>query len=195
MTIALILAVLLGLQDKAPASTKEATKQIQFLVGKWKVTITPEGKEEGWQEMQEWQFKFNKEEWALEFAVTEGKKYKDGVLSYDLKKKLWRLDATRMDGTKIVFEGPFKAKEMILEEVAAEGAARERYSLSFLRDNRFIGSIEKRDAGSKTWLETYKYQFTKEGVPFVRSEGPKCVITGGAGTIEVAYGGKTYYVC
>ncbi len=193
MTIAV--ALLVACAQKDPASTKEAMRPVQLLVGEWRVNVTPEDPAQGWEETQAWEYRIEKEQYALQFSVKDGKKFKEGVLSYDLKRKLYRLEATRVDGKKAAFEGKLLAKEMILAEVAPEGAAVERLNFNFLRDIRFIGSIERREAGSKTWNESHQYQFTRAGVSIVRSEGPKCVVTGGTGSISVEYSGKTYYVC
>lgn len=194
MRIALIGLLLCSFQEKDPASTKEAMKRIQFLVGEWKATWSPEGKE-GWEELQAWEYKIEKEEYALQFSVKEGKQFKEGVLHYDLKKKAYRLEVTRTDDKKQTFEGKLAGKELVLDQVVDEKSAQERIGFNFLRDNRFLGDTQKREAGTKTWTPTAAIQYTKQGVPFVRSEGPKCVVTGGTGSMEVAYGGKTYYVC
>jgi hypothetical protein len=192
-----VLVLVAFAQDKPPATTKEAMKPIQFLVGEWKATWTPEGKDakEGWEELQAWEYKIEKDDYALQFTVKDGKRFKDGVLGYDLKKKVYRLDVTRADDKKAKFEGKLEGKDLILDEVADEKAAHERVTFNFLRDNRFIGDMQRREAGAKSWNQTAAIQFTKQGVPFVRSEAPKCIVTGGSGTIEVAYQGKTYYVC
>ena len=197
MMIALLALLSCPMQDKDPATTKEAMKRIQFLVGEWKATWSPEGKDakDSWEEMQSWEYKIDKEEYALQFTVKDAKRFKDGVLSYDLKKKTYRLEMTRADDKKAVFEGKLAGKDFVLDQVVEEKAAQERLSLNFLRDNRFIGDMQRREAGGKAWAPTASIQYTKQGVPFVRSEAPKCVVTGGTGSIEVAYSGKTYYVC
>jgi hypothetical protein len=193
---AILLAAAALWAQKDPSSTKEAMRPVQLLVGEWRVNVTPEeDPAKGWEEAQAWEYKIDKEEYALQFSIKDGKKFKEGLLSYDLKKKVYRIEAVRVDGKKATFEGKLLGKELVLEEVAAEGAEAERLNFNFLRDIRFIGSIEKRAAGQKTWLESHQYQFTKAGVSIVRNEGPKCVVTGGTGTIAVEYSGKTYYVC
>jgi hypothetical protein len=182
--------------QKDPASTKEAMRGIQFLVGEWKVTVTDENDNaKSWEEEQAWEYKIEKDEYGLQFTVKEGRKFKEGLLSYDVKRKLYRLEASRPDGKKAAFEGKLAGKELVLDEVVDEKSAQERMGFNFLRDNRFLGSYERREAGGKSWAATHAYQFTKKGVPFVRSEAPKCVVTGGTGSISVDYQGKTYYVC
>ncbi len=195
--IALFAAAFLALCQKEPATTKEAMKPVNFLVGEWKATITPEdGKGQGWEEMQAWEYKIDKDEFGMQFTVKEGKKFKDGVLSYDLKRKIYRLEMHGLDGKKLAFEGKLAGKDLSMEQVVEEkGGSQERMAFTFLRDNRFLGSYDRREKDSKTWLAVHAYQYTKQGVPFVRSEAPKCVVTGGTGTMEVSYQGKTYYVC
>ena len=196
MVMTLLLALLAPLAQKDPASTKEAMRPVQLLVGEWRVNVTPaDDPAKGWEETQAWEYKIDKEEYALQVSFKDGKKFKEGLLSYDLKKKVYRLELVRADDKKSTFEGKLAAKELVLEEVAPEGSAAERLNYNFLRDIRFIGSVEKREAGSKTWNESHGYQFTRAGVSIVRSETPKCVVTGGTGSMTVDYSGKTYYIC
>src|SRR6185436_15324989 len=111
MTLAL-LATLLAFQ-KEPASTKEAMKPIQLLVGEWRAQVSSDdGKDEPWEETQSWEYKIDKEEYALQFEVKGGKKIKSGVLAYDLKKKTYRLDVVRANDQKASFEGKLSGKEI-----------------------------------------------------------------------------------
>lgn len=194
MTIAV--ALLLACAQKDPSSTKEAMRPVQLLVGEWRVNVTPDDDPmKGWEETQAWEYKIEKEEYALTLSIKGGKLFKEGLLSYDLKKKVYRLELARLDAKKSTFEGKLAGKELVLEELAPESAAAERVNFNFLRDIRFIGSLDRREAGAKTWNQTHAYAYTKAGVSIVRSEAPKCVVTGGTGSISVEYSGKTYYVC
>lgn len=196
MSMNALFALLLGAlaQDKEPATTKQAMFPIQLLVGEWRVTVESNvGNEDGWTETHSWEYKIEKETYALRFTVKEGKRAKDGVLSYDLKKKVYRLDLNRPDGTKVAYEGKLQGKELSLEEVGKDKEP-ERWVFTLLRHNRFLVAIETRQ-GASTWLMTHSLGCTKEGVPFVTSEAPKCPVTGGIGTIEVQHAGKSYYVC
>ncbi|HEX7900027.1 MAG TPA: TRASH domain-containing protein [Planctomycetota bacterium] len=186
--------LLVALLQKAPATTKEAMKPVQLLVGEWRVEVDGPA-DADWGETQAWEYKIDGQVYGLQFTIKDGKRFKDGALSYDLKKQVYRLDATRADGAKAAFEGKLTDKELVLEEKAAEGAAAERITYNLLRDNRFIGMVEKREAGQKVFAETHQYQFTRAGVSIVKVEAPKCVVTGGSSQIPVMYGDKTYYVC
>lgn len=189
MTLLLLLAA-----QKAPASTKEAMKPVQLLVGEWRVEVDGPDNDD-WGETQAWEYKIDGASYALQFTVKDGKRFKDGLLSYDLKKKVYRLDATRVDGAKASFEGKLDGTELALVETAAETAAAEKLNFNLLRDNRFIGAVEKREAGQKTFSETHQYQFTRAGTSIVKVAAVQCVVTGGSAQIAVEHMGKTYYVC
>lgn len=188
-----ILAALLAAQ-KAPSSTKEAMRPVQLLVGEWRVNVDVPGGA-AWEETQAWEYRIEGENYALQFTVKGGKKFKEGLLSYDLKKQVYRFDAVRADGAKASYQGKLDGKELVLEEAAAETVPAERLTFNLLRDNRFIGLIEQRGAGQKAYSDTHRYAFTRAGVSIVKSDGPKCVVTGGTAAIAVDYAGKTYYVC
>ncbi len=194
------LAALLLLQAKPPppiATTKEAMQKVQLVVGEWRVTGMPrESKREPWAEKASWEFKIDKEEYSLAFTTTDGAFWKEGSLTFDLKKQVYVLQAVLADGGKRTYEGKLVEKEKLLTlEEATEGWPRERAVFSLLRDNRFLIDIETQSAKGKDWTSLAQLGCTKEGVPFVRGEGVKCIVTGGAGSIPVTFGGKTYYVC
>jgi YHS domain-containing protein len=197
MMMTLLVLAAASLQDKDPGTTKEAMKRVQFLVGDWKATWSPEGKDakDSWEEIQSWEYKIDKDDYSLQYAAKDSKRYKSGLLSYDLKKKVYRLDLTTTDDKKHTLEGKLSGKELVLDQVGDEKAAQERLSFNFLRDNRFIADQSRREANAKAFGQTASIQYTKQGVPFVRSEAPKCIVTGGTGSIEVSYQGKTYYIC
>ena len=190
-----ILASLLALQ-KDPSSTREAMKPVQLLVGEWKAQVSSDdGKEEPWEETQSWEYKIEKEEYALQFDSKGGKKFKSGVLGYDLKKKLYRLDAVRANDTKTTFEGKLNGKELHLEEVVDAGAAREKLAFTLLRDNRILIAVERKEAGKNNWAPSLSFASTKQGVPFVRAAQTFCVVTGGTPSSTVDYKGVTYNLC
>jgi hypothetical protein len=194
------LAALLLLQAKPPppiATTKEAMQKIQLVVGDWRVTGMPrELKREPWAEKASWGFKIEKEDYSLTLATTDAVFWKEATLRFDLKKQVYVLEAALAAGGKRTYEGKLVEKERLLAmEEAVEGWPRERAVFSLLRDNRFLIDIESQSAKGKDWTPVAQLGCTKEGVPFVRGEGVKCIVTGGAGSIPVTHGGKTYYVC
>ena len=194
-TTLMLLAALVAFQ-KDPSSTKDAMKPVQLLVGEWRAQVSPDdGKEEAWEETQSWEYKIDKEEYGLQFEVKGGKKFKSGVLGYDLKKKVYRLDAVRMNDQKATFEGKLSGKELALEEVGDAKGALEKVTFNLLRDNRVLMSVERKEAGKSNWAPSLSYANTKQGVPFVRGESAKCVVTGGTPSSTVEYKGVTYNLC
>jgi YHS domain-containing protein len=195
MNIIVALSCLLVCQ-KEPSSTKDAMKPIQLLVGEWRVQVTcDDGKDEAWEETQAWEYKIDKEEYALQFEIKGGKRFKSGVLSYDLKKKVYRLEAVRHTDKKAVFEGKLSGKELSLDEVSEEKGAVERIVFNLLRDNRILVGVERKDAGKNNWAPSISLAATKNGVPFTRGDAPKCVVTGGTPSTTVEFKGVTYSVC
>ena len=195
MMTSMILAALLTFQ-KEPATTKEAMKPIQLLVGEWKAQVSSEdGKDEAWEETQSWEYKIDKEEYALQFEIKGGKKLKSGVLSYDLKKKTYRLDAVRANDQKAVFEGKLSGKELAMEEQVEGKAGQDRITFNLLRDNRILMSIERKEAGKSNWAPHQNIAATKQGVPFVKTQQAVCVVTGGTPSSSVEYKGVTYNLC
>ena len=194
MTLA-ILTTVLALQ-KEPSSTKEAMKPIQLLVGEWRAQVSSDdGKDEAWEETQNWEYKIDKDEYALQFETKGSKKFKSGVLSYDLKKKVYRLDAVKAGDAKAAFEGKLNGKELLLEEVVDGKAAQEKVTFNLLRDNRILIAVEHKGAGKNNWAPSLSIASTKQGVPFVRAAQTFCVVTGGTPVSTVEYKGVTYNLC
>jgi len=195
MNMMIALACLLTCQ-KEPSSTRDAMKPIQLLVGEWRAQVSSDdGKEEAWEETQAWEFKIDKEEYALQFETKTSKKFKSGVLSYDLKKKIYRLEAVRHNDKKATYEGKLSGKDLSMEEISEEKGTVERFNFTLLRYNRILMSIEKKESGKNNWAPSLSFAATKQGVPFVRGEGPKCVVTGGTPSTTVDFKGVTYSVC
>ena len=195
MTTLTLIATLFACQ-KDPASTRDAMKPVQLLVGEWKAQVSSDsGKEEGWEEAQSWEYKIDKEEYALQFEVKGGKTFKSGVLSYDLKKKSYRLDAVRVNDQKASFEGRLAGKELAMEEVIDGKGAQDRITFNLLRDNRILIALERKEAGKNNWAPHFSAAATKQGVPFVRAQTAVCVVTGGTPASTVEYKGVTYNLC
>jgi hypothetical protein len=131
-----ILLVLALAAQKDPSSTKEAMRAVQLLVGEWKAQVQPEGGGEAWEETQKWEYRIEKETYSLSFTTVDGKLFKAGTMAYDLKRKLYRLEAEGGDGKTAAFEGKLAGKELPLEEVVAAEGPQRRLLFNLLRDNR-----------------------------------------------------------
>ncbi len=194
-TLLILLALQVG--DKGFATTKEAMQKVQLVIGEWTGSGVPEdSKEASWAEKISWNFKIDKDAYAITLAVSESKFLKSGTLTYDLKKKAYRFELTRSGGELLAYEGKLIDTQLTLTQVPEkDDADQERLEFNLLRENRYFINVERRKAGSKSWNQVYNLGYKKEGVPFVRGESAKCVVTGGSGTISVSHKGQTYYVC
>ena len=186
--------------SRPPVTTKMTSKaamsRVQVLVGEWRITGQGDEENEYWTDTLEWTYKIEKIKYTLEFSAKKGTLFKTGKLSYNTKTKKYRLDAVRSDDTKVAYEGSVKDIELTLDEVISKEAKRqERIIFTLLRNNRHLGAVEQRKVGTKSWSPSTTWQGTKEGVPFIKSKGRLCVVTGGTGTSQVTYKKKTYYLC
>lgn len=194
----LVLALLLCAQapGKGFATTREAMQKVQLVAGEWNGSGAPEdSKEAAWTEKLEWAFRIEKDDYSLAFTAPNGRLIKEGVLTYDVKKKTYRFHVVRPSGDKLTYEGRLEDDKLALEQVVEGDANQERLEFHLLRANRYFVNVERRRAGSKAWELAYNVGYRKEGVPFVRGESPKCVVTGGLGSMAVTHKGETYYVC
>jgi hypothetical protein len=202
MRLAALALALAALQDrpKDPATTKEAMQRLQILVGEWRCTGQPnEMKRDPWTEKMNWGYKIDKDLYRLELKGTDAVFWSEALVSYDLKEKLYVVEASRVDAGKKTYKGKLdesdaKNRRLLVEE-ATEEWPRERVMFKLLRENRWLMIVEKQEGKGKDWVELGLLGCTKEGVPFVKGRQPECIITGGGAAIAVEYKGKTYYVC
>ena len=172
-------------------------QKVQLVVGDWRVTGMPrELKREPWTEKASWSFKIEKDVYSIALKATDAAFWKEATLRFNVEKQVYTLEAVLAGGGDRKYSGTLAEKERLLTlEETTEGWPRERAVFSLLRDNRFLIDLEVQPAKGKDWTPLAQLGCTREGVPFVRGEAPKCIVTGGLGTIPVTHGGKTYYVC
>jgi YHS domain-containing protein len=191
------IAALVLLLQSAPATTKEALKPFQALVGTWRCTgQVKETKQDPWTEAASWAYRIEKEDYRLVMTSADGVAWRRLELRYDLGKKAYFAEAIRPDGSTTSYCVIHRPKEKELQlDTPAKAWPAERATFSLLHDNRFFITFERQAAEGRPWTAVSDLGCTKEGVPFVRGQGPVCIITGGQGSIAVTYRGRTYYVC
>jgi YHS domain-containing protein len=199
----LFAAGLIGLALAAPAvraddDAKEALQELNAFIGGWKGTGGPMGsaKIDNWNEKLDWGWRF-KGEPALSLEIKNGKFFTKGLLRYDVDKKKYLLTLTDKEGKDQVFVGGLKKGYLTMESVDAKTGDTHQLMLNTAAEGlRFNYTYAKKSKGSTVFNKVYQVQAGKEGESL--AGGPKekeCVVTGGKGTIEVSYQGKTYYVC
>ncbi len=194
-----ILLPLLAAGTPAPKSAKEALQPFNNLIGSWRCTGTPVGTREEqqknfWTETLaiEWQFK-GKDAW-LKFDFDKGKHFTKGELRYRPATNDYELKLQTPKKETLAYAGAMDNKTLTMERT--EGDKIHRLVFSLLHANRFLYRFETRPADKTLVTKHWSVGATKEGESFAVGEGgPECIVSGGKGTIAVAYQGKTYYVC
>ena len=102
--------------------------------------------------------------------------------------------AERPDGK--ILQRSFKLK---LRQVEPAEGDQWQLTLSLLDNDQFLAELKRRVAGGETWQQLDTVRQQREGTSFAVAEsdnpGPKCVVSGGLGSMSVSYEGKTYPVC
>ena len=181
---------------------REALKPLNVLVGSWKGTGSPEGsaeeKQKGhWQETVAWEWQFKDADAWLMVTFDKGKYFTKGELRHRPAKDQFELTLTTVGKEKLVYTGTLTGKQLAFERPVADAKQVERLTFSLLHDNRITYRLETRPEGGTAFTRKYLVGMTKEGEPFAdvgRSER-ECIVSGGTGSIQVSFDGKTYYVC
>jgi hypothetical protein len=172
------------------------------LVGSWRATGEPKGTREEqqqgfWTEAIRWEWRFKGADAWLRAEVTKGKHWRDAELHYLPVGDRYRLTVQDSAGRNLVFTGKLTDRRLTLDSDNGPNSAGQRIVLSLLHANRYLFRFEERSAESTVYRTAYLIGATKEGIPFAADVGSdqECIVTGGVGTIAVAFQGKTYYVC
>ncbi len=169
------------------------------LVGLWKGTGQPQrGIAKGsWVEMGDWTWKLTADSAALELVVDKGKLVKSVTLRPEKEKANFALEVVLADGSSVSMKGKAVANDALrfLTDMPKKGEGIRRITLTPLHDTRFLMLLEGQgETGS--FFRLAEIGYTRQGVPFAAGEsGPICVVTGGRGTTQVSYQGKSYFVC
>lgn len=193
--------------DKSEAVI-EALQEVQDIVGRWEGLGAKSDKSKNWEESIDVAWKFNKNgkvSLYLTFAdqkdKDKGRLLDDAMLTYDTEKSIYRLRA-RKAGTEdlVEFEGKRSKTGLQLDRVAKGKAKDEldRLDLKILNDgDRVVYTFQKRIGQSKRYQAFAQVGLNRQGTSIASKDGngPKCIVTGGAGTMTISYEGATYYVC
>jgi len=195
-------AALLGLvaatatpADKGEAS-KEALKALNEFVGQWKGSGENKAAKADWKESADWAWDLKGDEPALRVKFDGAKQFSEGRLTYLPDKKKYQLVARDMDKKDQTFVGEIKARKLILTRDDPD--TKDKYTIEMSTNNdgaRLVYTVAVQKKGVGIARRLAEVQLTKEGASLAGAKKNECIITGGLGTIAVAYNGKTYYVC
>jgi YHS domain-containing protein len=205
VTAICFLAVGLVLADEKPASgpdaaaaKKAALAPFNSRIGKWNGVGQPRrGSNQGaWQEKAEWIWDFGHHDVAVRIDVADGKLAKTLRLNFDPAAKQYVGTLIRTEGAEETYRGKFQ-KDDLLVLTAEDGNEVRQISITLLNDKRTLILFEKKLATASSFNRVAEVGYTREGTRLATSatSGPECIVTGGAGTMEVKYKGQTYYVC
>ncbi len=188
------------LSDAEAASiSKQALSEFNSLIGGWRGVGQPKrsSRKGAWKENAQWVWDFSKGTVAIHYQITDSKLLDLAVLTYDASKKIYKLSATFRDKTQRRYQGQLKGNKLILESMPDKDNYVYRMTVTQLNEKRTLVLHEKRRSNQSFFSRIVEIGYTREGTRLAFSDqtGPKCIVTGGAGTSKVTYKGKTYYVC
>jgi hypothetical protein len=187
-----------------PKSKLEALQPFNEFVGPWQATGEPEGTDQEkrrglWKETVNWSWKFKGDDAWITVAFGKGKYYKNGAIHYLPEKEKYELTLETRDGKRLAFEGALvkEGRSFVAERVDEDKKENQRITFDLVGDIRFVYRYEHKPEGRTTYIKDYRVGATKEGESLASSKDnrPKCVVSGGLGTIAVSFKGTTYYVC
>jgi len=180
---------------------KEALQAFNDLIGSWRGTATPAGTKDQqqrnfWLETITWQWQFKGKDAWLSVAFDKSKHFTKGTLRFAPDKDHYVLTLTTVDKTEKTFTGQLNDKTLTLDSPPDAKGEVQRFVVTLLHDNRYLYRVDTKKAERTSFTNMFKVGATKEGAAFAAgSDKPECIVSGGLGTVPVAYMGKTYYVC
>jgi hypothetical protein len=212
VTLASLASVLVTLLAAAPENEnstkrdKQALAPLQPYVGSWRgVGLPKRGSNAGaWTEASEWAWHFAKGRAELVAKLDDGKFYQRLAVQPGKKPGQFVLLASNAKPADDESAAPPERFVGELHDgvltVAAPTAAERRPARISVRlvagGDRMLVLYERR-IGPDVYARLAEVGSTRKGSSFAKNAvaGPQCVVTGGLGTIQVTYQGKTYYVC
>ena len=169
-------------------------------VGTWRGVGQPKrGSSKGaWTEEADWAWKLDRESAGLEIEIKDGKQLQNGVLSFDPREKKFRFVAKLPGGETRTYVGE-RGEEgrVILLSTDEETKDQHRLTFQMRHEDRMLLLLETKTASQPNFSRVAVVGYTRKGGSFASAAdaGPKCIVTGGRGSMTVEYKGKTYYVC
>jgi len=188
----------------APGTTFEAQRErlavLQPLIGSWKgVGLQKLGGRDRWGATAEWVWDFADGQPAIVFSLTPGRYFITGRITPAPAAETFELTLTAPeDAAPTTFRGRRDADgQLELTNQQATAGQPGRLLIKNVADNkRLVIVVQQRAAGDR-YLQAAVLGYTREGTVFATRRRPQheCVVTGGAGTQRVSYGGEEYWVC
>ncbi|MGL4464085.1 MAG: hypothetical protein ACRC1K_18180 [Planctomycetia bacterium] len=194
-------------------AVQENLKHVQEMVGQWQGSGKSD-KSQGWDETIECAWKFGKGgKVSLYFQFGDpaegetkaGRLLSEGMLTFDPEKERYIFRAYSADANNdevMEFAGAAKSNTNLVLDRVSKGEVADsmnRLDLKILNDgDRLVYTFQRRIGKSKVFKEYATIGLNRQGTTLAGgagASGPKCIVTGGAGTMTVSYMGKSFPVC
>ncbi len=203
MLAVLALAAALSADEPTKKSPREALQAFSDMIGEWRCTGEPNGTRDEiqkgfWTEKMAWEWQFKDKDAWLKIAFDKGKYYTGGELRYVPEKDHFALTLNTVQKEKITYIGTveMRDKTKIVSFEREVNKDTQRLVFTLLHNNLYNYRYEEKPDGRPLFRMKWKVRAVKEGEAFAAGSGkPECIVSGGAGTIQVSYMSKTYYVC
>ena len=177
-----------------------ALKPFGDLVGTWRGTGQAQrnSTKGAWRETADWAWKLDANSAGLRMKVEDGKYLRSAVLHPVRGTDRFALDAVLADGSTHHFVGEADSggKLALTTEGPTSNDAPRRITITPLHGTRVLILLEGQVADSGRFFRLGEVGYTREGISFAAGDSyPECIVTGGRGTTEVKYQGKSYWVC
>jgi YHS domain-containing protein len=190
-------------KERAAAARGSAQRELQPFqdwIGAWRGGGQPKrmSNKGAWVEEAEWVWKIGKDRATLRVDIKDGKLLRSGELGYDPDKRKYTFHATLPDDLPRVYSGERdKQGKLVLVSAGDDSGMQYRLTFTMLHADRLLMLAESKPADRRTFARVAEVGYTRKGGSFALAGDsyPKCVVTGGRGTMPVEYKGKTYYVC
>lgn len=195
------LAIVLGeISPSEAVAVKAALTEFGSLVGDWNGTATPmdraaRRRREFHRESSHWQWKLTRQDVGLVWTISDGKYLHDAFLTFDPTKREFVCTANFDANSHLILRGVKQGARLEVSGDAENGDSW-RLTISNPSADRFTYSLARKEKGAPAFANIVETGNTRKGVSFAsKNTGPTCIVTGGAGSMELTYKGKTYYVC
>lgn len=190
-------------KDNSSAQQKQRLAGIQGIVGSWKGTAQVQrgSTKGGWVEKADWAWDFSGGSVALVGKVAEGKHLHALRLTAHDEPKKFQLELIGADDKPLPVAWPGTQGEdgslVFAKPQAADGELARITIRQVASGDRMLLLLEKSSAASANGFSRIaEVGYTRKGSGFGQGvQGRECIVTGGAGTMEVSFMGKTYLVC
>jgi hypothetical protein len=190
--------------DKKEPTPKEKLQTLNEFIGSWKGSGGPDKlnppSKDLWKENVTWGWRFKGDDAWLTMEFKDGKYFKTGEVRYLADKKLYQMKLLDKNDKEQVFEGEFKtepAPMLILERI--DPATKETQQIKMNTTNegvRLNFFFARKPEGRTLFIKDYMVAYNKEGESIgAKEKKNECVVSGGLGTMQVSFQGKTYWVC